>query len=170
MKSIMGLFNPANKAYNNWGAFILRIIVGIGFLSHGYAKLSKGPEGFTKLLHYVGVPAPGLMAWMAIISEVVGGIALILGVFVSIMSVPLIITMLTALFTIHYKFGYSSIKTIGLDENGPKFGPPGYEINLLYIGALVMLIVAGAGKFSIDSMMAKRRKKFMYPGEALHLK
>lgn len=159
MKSIMGFFNPVNKAYNSWGPFILRIIVGIGFLVHGYAKLSKGPEGFTKLLHLVGVPAPQVMAWLAIISEFVGGIALILGAFVSIVSIPLIITMLTALITIHYKFGYSSIKTIGLDENGPKFGPPGYEINLLYIGALIMLIFIGAGKVSIDSMIAGHRKK-----------
>jgi Predicted membrane protein len=144
--------------YDSWPAFILRVIVGIGFFVHGYAKLSKGPEGFTKLLHQVGVPAPELMAWLAIIAEVLGGIALIIGAFVSIVTVPLIITMLTAWLTIHYRFGYSSIKTIGLDADGPKFGPPGYEINLLYIAALIMLMATGAGKFSIDSMIARRKK------------
>ncbi|WP_298734150.1 DoxX family protein [uncultured Chitinophaga sp.] len=153
------LFSPAGKIYNNWPAFILRVIVGIGFFVHGYAKLSKGPEGFTKLLHLVGVPAPGVMAWLGIAAEVIGGLALIVGAFVSIVSIPLIITMLTALFTIHYKFGYSSIKTIGLDADGPKFGPPGYEINLLYIGALIMLIFTGAGKFSVDAMIARKRSR-----------
>lgn len=151
-------FNPSGKTYDSWPAFILRVIVGIGFFVHGYAKLGKGPEGFIKLLDQVGVPAPGAMAWIAISVEVIGGVALIVGAFVSIISIPLIITMLTALFTIHYKFGYSSIKTIGLDADGPKFGPPGFEINLLYIGALIMLVFAGAGKFSVDSIIAKRRK------------
>lgn len=102
---------------------------------------------------------PEVMAWLAIIAEVLGGVALITGAFVSIASIPLIITMLTALFTIHYKYGYSSIKTIGLDADGPKFGPPGYEINLLYIGALIMLIFVGAGKLSIDSVISKSSKK-----------
>jgi|GEM_PF-813355 len=146
------------KAYNSWPACILRIIVGIGFFVHGYAKLSNGPEGFIKLLHQLGAPAPEIMAWIGIITEIGGGAALILGAFVSIVSIPLIITMITAWFTIHYKFGYSTIKTIGLDVNGPKFGPPGYEINLLYIGALIMLIYTGAGKFSVDSIIAKRHK------------
>lgn len=158
MTLITALFNPAKKVYDSWAPFILRIIVGIGFFVHGYAKLSKGPEGFIKLLHQAGVPMPEAMAWLAIISEVAGGVALIAGAFVSIVSIPLIITMLTALFTVQYKYGYSSIKTIGLDANGPKFGPPGYEINLLYIGALIMLIFAGAGKFSIDSVISKSRK------------
>lgn len=158
MKLITELFNPAKKIYDSWAPFILRIIVGIGFFAHGYAKLSKGPEGFIKLLHQAGVPAPELMAWLAIISEVAGGVALIAGAFVSIVSIPLIITMLIALFTVQYKYGYSSIKTIGLDANGPKFGPPGYEINLLYIGALIMLIFAGAGKLSIDSLIFKSGK------------
>jgi putative oxidoreductase len=158
MKLITELFNPAKNIYDSWAPFILRIIVGIGFFAHGYAKLSKGPEGFIKLLHQAGVPAPELMAWLAIISEVAGGVALIAGAFVSVVSIPLIITMLIALFTVQYKYGYSSIKTIGLDANGPKFGPPGYEINLLYIGALIMLIFAGAGKLSIDSLIFKSGK------------
>lgn len=122
MTLITALFNPAKKVYDSWAPFILRIIVGIGFFVHGYAKLSKGPEGFIKLLHQAGVPMPEAMAWLAIISEVAGGVALIAGAFVSIVSIPLIITMLTALFTVQYKYGYSSIKTIGLDANGPKFG------------------------------------------------
>ncbi|MGN6509441.1 MAG: DoxX family protein [Chitinophaga sp.] len=158
MKLNYVLFNPTKKTYDSWAPFILRIIAGIGFLAHGYAKLAKGPEGFAKLLHDVGVPAPEIMAWVATLTEVLGGVALIVGAFVSVVSIPLIITMLTALFTVHYKYGYSSIKTIGLDADGPRFGPPGYEINLLYIGALIMLIYTGAGKFSIDSIIAKRRK------------
>ncbi len=158
MKKIIQIFSPGQKVYDGWAPTILRVTVGLGFFMHGIAKLSKGPEGFAKLLEHIGAPAPEFMAWIAIIVEIIGGAGLILGVFVSILSIPLIITMLTAWFTIHYKFGYSSIKTIGLDENGPKFGPPGYEINLLYIAALIVLIVYGAGKFSVDSLIVKKRQ------------
>ena len=137
MKIIIELFNPKRKLYNSWVLTILRIIVGIGFVVHGYVKLKKGPAGFTMLLDHLGMPAPELMAWLAILAEFLGGIALIIGVYVSLVSIPLIITMITAIATIHFQYGYSSIQTIGLDENGPKFGRPGYEINILYIGALI---------------------------------
>jgi putative oxidoreductase len=67
-----------------------------------------------------------------------------------IVSVPLIISMLVAMFTVNIRYGFSAIKTIGLNENGPMFGPPGYEINLLYIAGLLILMVAGAGPLSVD--------------------
>ncbi|WP_114789046.1 DoxX family protein [Niabella yanshanensis] len=156
MKNVIKIFSPNQKAYDSWAPAILRIVVGFGFFAHGIAKMIKGPEGFAKLLSQIKVPAPEVLAWMAITVEVLGGLALILGILVSIVSIPLIITMLTALFTIHYKFGYSSVKTISLDENGPKFGPPGYEINLLYIATLLILIEFGAGKLSVDSLTVKR--------------
>ena len=67
-------------------------------------------------------------------------------------------TMLVALFTININYGFSSVKTIGLTPQGPLFGPPGYEINLLYIAGLISLILTGAGIFSVDSILARRTK------------
>ena len=55
------------------------------------------------------------------------------------MSIPLIVSMLVALFTVQLRLGFSSVNTIGLRPAGPVFGPPGDEINLLYIAALVAL-------------------------------
>ena len=77
--------------------------------------------------------------------ELLGGLAIFVGAFVEVVSVPLIVMMLVAMFTVHLKYGFSSINTIGLTADGPQFGPPGYEVNLLYIAGLLSLILGGAG-------------------------
>jgi putative oxidoreductase len=90
--------------------------------------------------------------------ELLGGIALIIGFLVREVTIPLIVTMLAAMFIIHIRYGFSSIKTIGLNADGPLFGPPGYEVNLLYIAVLVSLLITGAGKLSLDEVYIKRKK------------
>lgn len=55
-----------------------------------------------------------------------------------------------AMFTIHIHHGFSAVNTIGITPEGPLFGPPGYEINLLYIAGLIALMLTGAGRFSVD--------------------
>jgi putative oxidoreductase len=64
--------------------------------------------------------------------------------------------MLVAMFTIHIQYGFSSIHTIGLTQTGPIFGPPGYEINLLYVAALLALAVIGSGPLSLEAWLASR--------------
>ena len=68
----------------------IRVVIGFGFLVHGWAKLSRGPAGFAKLLHQIGVPAPLFTAWTATFLEILGGAAILLGPLVAYMSVPLI--------------------------------------------------------------------------------
>ena len=85
--------------------------------------------------------------------ELLGGLAIFVGAFVEVVSIPLIVMMLVAMFTVHLKFGFSSINTIGMTADGPKFGPPGYEVNLLYIAGLLSLILGGAGALSIDRLL-----------------
>ena len=152
-------FSIAGKNYRQMAPLFLRLIIGFGFMAHGWAKLSRGPEGFEKLLTQLNVPFPHLMSWITPLVEVFGGAAIFLGLFISITAIPLIGTMLVAMFTIHIHYGFSSIKTIGLTPQGPIFGPPGYEINLLYICGLTALLVSGPGKFSIDAILAKRHKQ-----------
>lgn len=144
------------KNRSDYASLAIRVVVGLGFAVHGYAKLSRGVSGFENLLDYLQIPFPQLLAWIATITEFAGGILLIAGLLVTYVSIPLIITMLTALFSIHIKYGFSSIRTTGLDGNGPLFGPPGYEINLLYIAALIALMLTGSGRFSLDEVFAKR--------------
>lgn len=139
-----------------WPLLPLRLVVGYGFLAHGIAKWSTGPQNFGKFLHLIGAPAPVLTAWLVMLVEIVGGIAIAAGILVEIVSVPLIISMLVALFTVHIHYGFSSVHTIGLTATAPVFGPPGYEINLLYIAALVAIAVTGAGPLSVEAVLRGR--------------
>lgn len=151
------LFSIAGKNYRQIGPTILRLAIGFGFIAHGWAKLSRGPEPFAKLLTVLHVPAPHLMAWVSTTTELLGGLAIFAGAFTSVTAVPLICTMLVAMFTIQINYGFSAVKTIGLTREGPVFGPPGYEINLLYIAGLASLILTGAGRFSVDALLTKAK-------------
>jgi putative oxidoreductase len=93
--------------------------------------------------------------------EIFGGLALLMGAFVTIISIPLILSMLGAMFTVNIKYGFSAVNTIGLTPEGPQFGPPGYEINLLYIAGLVALILGGSGPLSIDALRSRRRQRHL---------
>lgn len=137
----------------------LRLIIGFGFMAHGYAKLSRGTEGFANILQTLGVPAPGLMAWATALIELFGGFAILLGVFVPIISIPLIIIMLVAMFMVHLPYGFSSIKLMAMTADGAKFGTVGYEVNLLYIAGLLALVFGGASPFSVDSLLTRRNAR-----------
>jgi putative oxidoreductase len=147
-----------NKHHWHQGAAqILRLVIGWGFIVHGWAKWSRGPAKFGMLLHQLGVPSPGTTAWAVTLLELVGGAMLIAGILVTLVSIPLIISMLVAMFTVHLKYGFSSINTVGLTAAGPVFGPPGYEISLLYIAGLVVLALGSPQPFSVDHWLAQRR-------------
>jgi putative oxidoreductase len=139
----------------------IRMILGVGFMVHGWAKWSRGPAAFAELLKQAHVPSPFANAWLVTLLEVFGGLALLLGAFVTLVSVPLILSMLGAMFTVNINYGFSAVNTIGLTPEGPQFGPPGYEINLLYIAGLVALIIGGAGALSIDALRSGRRQRHL---------
>ena len=145
--------------WRQWAPLPLRLVIGYGFVAHGWAKLSRGPEGFARLLEQIGAPQPGLTAWVSTLVELLGGLAILAGAFVAVVSVPLIVMMLVAMFTVHLRYGFSAINTIGLTADGPQFGPPGYEVNLLYIAGLLALILGGAGPISIDRLLARRKRE-----------
>ena len=147
------------ERWQRWVPIPIRIILGVGFMVHGWAKWSRGPAAFAELLKQAHVPMPLVNAWLVTLLEIFGGLALLMGAFVAIVSVPLILSMLGAMFTVNIKFGFSAVNTIGLTPAGPQLGPPGYEINLLYIACLVVLILAGAGPLSIDALRSRRRQQ-----------
>jgi putative oxidoreductase len=139
-----------------WAPIPLRLIVGYGFMQHGFAKLSKGPDAFAAILQAMGVPNPHFMAWSTILIELAGGCAVFLGAFVAIVSVPMAVVLLVAMFKVHLPYGFSSIKLIAVTTAGAKFGPPGYEVNLLYIACLAALVLGGSGPFAVDGLIGKR--------------
>ena len=142
---------------HQWALLPLRLVVGYGFFAHGIAKWNRGPEKFANLLTVIGVPAPGITARVVVGVELLGGLAIMLGVLVLLASVPLIGSMIVAMFTIHVHYGFSAVNTIGLTATGPVLGPPGYEINLLYVGALLALALSGPGALSVDGWLRSRR-------------
>jgi putative oxidoreductase len=136
----------------------LRLIVGYGFMAHGYAKLSRGPETFAVVLHTLGIPVPSLLAWLTTLVELIGGFCVLIGAFVPIVSLPMAVVLLTALLTIHLPYGFFSVKLAQVSESGTKFGPVGYEIILLYLAGLTTLVLGGSGPFSIDHWLSRRSR------------
>jgi len=149
------------ERWQRWAPIPIRIILGVGFMVHGWAKWSRGPAVFAELLKQAHVPLPLANAWLVTLLEIFGGLALLIGAFVAIVSVPLIFSMLGAMFTVNIEYGFSAVNTIGLTPEGPQLGPPGYEINLLYIACLVVLILGGAGPLSIDALLSRRKQQHL---------
>jgi putative oxidoreductase len=67
------------------------------------------------------------------------------------------IVLIVAMFTVHLRYGFSSIKLVAVTAAGPQFGPPGYECNLLYLACLAALVLGGSGRLSIDGLLRKQR-------------
>ena len=116
-----------------YAPFVLRLFVGVVFLTYGALKLFGGLEGFTGSLSRIGVPLPGIMAPVVAAIEFVGGLALILGSGTRIAALLLSCVMVVAIFTVTIKIGFSG----------------GYDLNLALLGGLLALLLAGPGKPAI---------------------
>jgi putative oxidoreductase len=138
-------------------AIPLRLMIGFGFMQHGYAKLARGPDDFINILHAIGAPAASLAAWATIVVEIVGGALILLGALAPLATIPMAIVLLTAIVTVHLPNGFSSIKLQSFDAAGAHFGPPGYETDLLYLAGLIALCLGGAGPLSVDGWLNRLR-------------
>lgn len=131
---------------------IARLMLGIGFLYHGLPKWSAGGHrNLGGLLQTVGIPLPGIMSWVVSVVEVAGGLAMLAGAFVGLAGLLLLIEMLVALFAVHFANGFNFIHITGRGPSGPTYGMPGYEVNLLYIALILVVLLAGAGPWSVDA-------------------
>jgi putative oxidoreductase len=144
-----------NEQKQSAASLALRLVMGFGFMAHGWVKISRGTGGFEKLLAQEGVPFAHLNGMVGPYVELLGGLAILVGLYVVIVSIPLIVTMVVAMVFVQGHYGFSAVKTVGLTPDGPVFGPPGYEINLVYIAGLVALMLLGAGRWSVDGMRRK---------------
>ena len=98
------------------------------------------------------------MAWVTIVTELLGGLAILLGGFVSLVTLPMAAVLLVAIFTVHLPYGFSSIKLMSVTPSGAQFGPVGYECNLLYLACLAALVLGGSGPLAIDGLLRKWRE------------
>jgi putative oxidoreductase len=138
-----------------WWALPVRLIVGYGFMEHGFAKLARGPEAFTGILHALHMPAAPLLAWATILTELIGGLAVLIGALIPLVSVPMAIVLIVAIVTVHLPNGFSSIKLLAVTPAGAHFGQPGYETDLLYLASLAALALGGSGPFALDSILLR---------------
>lgn len=128
--------------YNISSLVLLRVILGVIFLAHGYQKLMAA-DMTINFVGKLGFPMPELFGWLLILTEFVGGIALVLGLFTRFFAFALIIAMAVALFGVHLKNGLTAPAGAG------------YEYVLTLLGALVVILMNGAKKLSLDHWIFK---------------
>jgi len=131
-----------------WGAPALRIPVGIIFVAHGAQKLfgafgGYGLEGTGQFMASLGLTPGYLMALLAGGAEFFGGLALILGLLVRPAAATLVFAMLVAIFSAHI-------------DKGLFMANNGYEFALALLAASLSLLISGAGRLSVDAMLAAR--------------
>lgn len=125
---------------------VARVAVGAVFLAHGWQKLfTYTVDGTAASFEQMGVPAAGAAAWFAALVELLGGAALILGAAVPVAGALLILDMVGAYLFVHAGAG------IFVDAGG-------YELVLTLAAGALLLVAAGAGRFSVDHLVAGRRR------------
>ena len=144
-------------AMQRYAALPLRAIAGAGFVQHGWTKLVKGPDAFAAILQALHVPFPHLSAYLTISVELLAGSAFLLGALIAWASVPAVVVLLTAMFTVHLPYGFSSIKIKAIVDGRAQFGPPGYECDLLYIACILALVLLGPSPWSLDRYRLRER-------------
>lgn len=130
---------------------VLRLALGIIFVIHGYGKLfgnAPGMEAFTGMVAGLGFPAPALFAYIAALTEFLGGIAMILGIFTKPASVLLAIVMLVA---------WGGVK---------KFNLPKGDADFALLAMAVAIYLAGPGCYTIRRWMKGGSKEGMMKSEA----
>lgn len=126
-------------ALATYGFLILRVVVGIVFAMHGWQKLTvMGFGGVGGFFGMLGIPFPELAAIVVTLVELVGGIALILGIGTRIAGALLAADMLVAMLLVHWPNGFF------MDTNG-------IELTLTLAANAIFFALAGPGALSLDA-------------------
>lgn len=123
------IFGP----YRDYSQLVLRVFLGMVFLTYGTLKFLGGVHGFTGYLQQHGVPLPGLMAPAVMAIEFFGGLAIILGTSTRLAALLLSGVMVVAMLTVTLKIGFAG----------------GYDVNLACLGGLLALLLGGPGRAAV---------------------
>jgi putative oxidoreductase len=139
----MSLFNAPSRRQIDTALAVLRVVLGVTFILHGGQKLFVyGFDGVTGAFGQMGIPAPGFFGPFVALVEFFGGIAITLGLLTRLAALGIGSTMVVAILTVHLKQGF--------------FNPGGVEFPLSLLGSAIALLIAGAGAYSVDAVIAKR--------------
>lgn len=122
---------------------IIRIVLAYGFYKPAVLKW-KSINGIAEWFASMNFPFPTINAYMAATTETLGVVLLLLGFATRLISIPLIFTMLIAIFAVHLSNGFEASNN-------------GFEIPLYYLVMLFVLLVSGSGKYSIDAILNKNK-------------
>ncbi|OZI13209.1 oxidoreductase [Bacillaceae bacterium SAS-127] len=128
------------------GALILRVMLGLTFFIHGLAKFQGGIENIAGWFDSIGIPS--FMAYIVAAVELVGGVALILGLGTRIIAGLFVIVMLVAISKVKLAAGFMG--------NGEMAG---YEFDLALMAMSVYLIIAGSSLYSLDQLVLGKNSK-----------
>ena len=139
----MSLFNAPSRRQIDTALAVLRVVLGVTFVLHGGQKLFVyGFDGVTGAFGQMGIPAPGFLGPFVALVEFFGGIAITLGLLTRLAALGVGSTMVVAILTVHLKQGF--------------FNPGGVEFPLSLLASAIALVIAGAGAYSADAVIAKR--------------
>lgn len=138
---------------DGWAGLILRLTLGIVIFPHGAQKLLGwfGGFGFSGTMGFFTetLQLPWLVALLVIIGESFGSVALMLGVLTRFTAASYIVIMLGAITMSHLPYGFF------MNWFGKQQGE-GFEYHLLVIGISLALLATGAGKWSVDRLIADK--------------
>jgi len=144
------MIESLTSTHADWILGIARIVLGIIFFAHGAQKmlgwyggpgLASTMRTFTEHLHL-----PSTLAFLVIAGELVSGVGLIIGLFSRIAALFIVLIMVGAIATVHFRFGFF------MDWFGSQKGH-GIEYHLLAIALALVVVVKGAGAFSLDGLI-----------------
>ena len=139
------LTEPFDSSTPEWASLPLRLVVGGILVQAGYGKFRRGISGFGSWLGSLGYPMPQPTARAVATMEILGGLALIVGLFTHWVVIPLAGQMAVA--------GYTNAMKLHLPFQGDE-NAQGYELDILMVAALVALFLGGAGPLSVDQLLS----------------
>lgn len=125
------------KVLEDWSLLLLRLFMGGTFLAYGIKKIGSFDNYVVLFSDKLDLPFPLLNLYIVIAVEILGGLFILIGFMTRLTTIPLIITMITALFLVNINNGFAASKF-------------GMEIPLAYIAILFVLFAFGSGKYGID--------------------